>query len=200
MLTVALTGGIASGKSTVSAMLQRLGALVVDADQLVREAQQPGTKAYADIVARFGSGVVAADGSLDRAALGRLVFEDADARRDLEAITHPRVRELIAERLVEAEAGGASVAVVDIPLLFETDRAGQYSGVLLVYAAPAVQLQRLRERSGLTDAEARQRLAAQLPIDEKRARATWVIDNSGSLEATEVQVKRWWDELGSSAE
>ena len=197
MLIVGLTGGIATGKSTVAAMLRRRGARVVDADALVHGAERPGQPAYNDIVRRFGGGVLAPDGSIDRAALGKLVFDDAGARRDLEAITHPRVRELIAQEVAAAAAAGDEVAIIDIPLLFETGRADQFSGVLLVYAPPDVQVQRLRERSGLSEDEARKRLAAQLSIDEKRQRATWVIDNSGALSATEEAVARWWDEISS---
>jgi dephospho-CoA kinase len=197
MLIVGLTGGIATGKSTVAAMLRRRGAPVVDADALVHAAEQPGQPAYDDIVRRFGHGVLARDRSIDRAALGKLVFDDPDARRDLEAITHPRVRELIAREVAAAAAAGDPIVIIDIPLLFETGRADQFNGVLLVYAPAEVQMQRLRERSGLSEAEARKRLAAQLPIDEKRQRASWVIDNSGELSATEAAVARWWDEISS---
>ena len=195
MQIVGLTGGIATGKSTVARMLRDRGAVLVDADELVHEAERPGQPAYDDIVSRFGSSVVGPDGAIDRAALGALVFDDDDARRDLEAITHPRVRELIAQRIADAANAGAELVVVDIPLLYETGRADQFGGVLLVYASPAVQLARLRERSGLSDEQARKRLAAQLPIDDKRPQATWVIDNSGTLADTEAQVSHWVQEV-----
>jgi len=196
MRIVGLTGGIATGKSTVAAMLRQRGAVVVDADALVHEVEQPGQPAYEQIVHRFGPEAVAPDGSIDRAALGRLVFDDDVARRDLEAITHPRVRELIAKGLVDAAESGAQLAIVDIPLLFETGRAEQFPEVLLVYATPAMQVLRLRERNALSAEEGRKRLAAQLPIDKKREQATWVIDNSGDLRSTEQQVSQWWRAVG----
>jgi len=195
MVIIGLTGGIATGKSTVAAMLEERGAAIVDADELAHAVAQPGQAAFDAIVARFGSDILLPDGTLDRAHLARIVFADEAARRELEAITHPRVRELIAERVREAIKAGAEVVVVDIPLLFESGRDSQFAGVLVVYASPDVQLLRLRERSGLDDDEARARLAAQLPIDEKKVRATWVIDNSGSRSSTRDQVSRWWEEV-----
>jgi dephospho-CoA kinase len=137
--------------------------------------------------------VIRPDGSLDRARLGDIVFADPDARDDLERITHPRITELTGKRIAAAIAGSAPLVAVDIPLLFENAREAMFEGVLLVYAPRAVQIQRLRERNGLDEAAAQQRLAAQLPIDEKRDRATWVIDNSGDLDATSQAVDEWWE-------
>jgi dephospho-CoA kinase len=198
MRLIGLTGGIATGKSTVDAMLARRGANVIDADELAREAVQPGEPTLDRVAERFGQEVLRPDGRLDRERLGKLVFADADARHDLEAITHPRINELIRERVASALSGAAPLVVVDVPLLFEHAREGMYEGVLLVYAPVDVQLRRLHDRNHLDEAAARQRLAAQLPIDEKRARATWIIDNSGEESATQRAVDAWWERYGPS--
>jgi dephospho-CoA kinase len=191
---IGLTGGIGSGKSTVARMLAGRGAAVVDADLLAREVVEPGQPALAEIAAEFGPSVLLPDGRLDRAALGAVVFADAARRERLNAITHPRVGALMQERIAAALASGAPLVAVDIPLLFEGARRSQFEGVLLVWVPPEVQLRRLVERDGMAEAEARARIAAQMPIDEKRALATWVVDNAGPLEATEAQVERWWRE------
>ena len=193
MRLIGLTGGIATGKSTVDRMLAAHGATVIDADELAREAVRPGEPTLDRVIERFGADVRGPDGSLDRGRLGKIVFADSDARHDLERITHPRIIELTQERVAAALAGTAPLVVVDIPLLFENAREGMFEGVLLVYAPPDVQVRRLRERNDLDETAARQRLAAQLPIDEKRARATWIIDNSGEDDATQRQVDAWWD-------
>ena len=195
MRLIGLTGGIATGKSTVAALLAERGATVIDSDQLAREVVEPGEPALAEIERRFGPGVIDRTGALDRAALGAIVFADPEARRALEAITHPRIAELTRQRIADAAARDASVVIVDIPLLFENNREDAVEGVLLVYAPEAVQIRRLERRDGLDEAAARQRLAAQMPIEEKRARATWIIDNSGTPEETRRQVDRWWEEL-----
>jgi dephospho-CoA kinase len=192
MRLIGVTGGIATGKSTVDRMLVAHGAVVIDADELAREAVHPGEPALDAVAARFGSGVIRADGALDRTGLGDIVFADPAARRDLERITHPRITELMQERIAAALGGPAPLVAVDIPLLFENARESMFEGVLLVYAPRDVQLRRLHERNGLDDAAALQRLDAQLPIDEKRARATWVIDNTLGLDATERAVDQWW--------
>lgn len=197
MRLIGLTGGIGTGKSTVARMLSARGATLVDADLLAREVVEPGTPALAEIAAEFGPAVLRGDGSLDRTALGALVFTDEEKRLRLNAITHPRVGELMQQRVAEALASAAPLVVVDIPLLFEGNRQGLFEGVLLVWAPPAVQLRRLVERDGWKEEEARQRVASQMPVEEKRALATWVIDNSGSLADTEAQVERWWrDNVG----
>lgn len=197
MHLIGLTGGIATGKSTVARMLAARGATVINADALAREVVEPGQPALAEIRARFGDDVIATDGSLDRAMLASIVFDDVTARRDLERITHPRVRDLMQRRIADALAADAELVVADVPLLFETNGEGFYEGVLLVYAPPDVQVARVRQRDGVDEHAARARLAAQMPIDEKRERATWVIDNSGSLAETEEQVARWWDALAA---
>jgi dephospho-CoA kinase len=193
MRLIGVTGGIATGKSTVDRLLAAHGASVIDADELAREAVRPGEPALDEVAARFGREVLLPDGNLDRGRLGEVVFADPEARRDLERITHPRINELMGERIATALAGPAPLVAVDIPLLFESAREAMFEGVLLVYAPPEVQVRRLRERNGLDEAAALQRLAAQLPIDEKRDRATWIIDNSDGLDATSRAVDLWWE-------
>jgi dephospho-CoA kinase len=195
MRLIGLTGGIATGKTTVNRMLAARGAAVIDADELAREAVRPGEPTLERVVEHFGAGILHADGSLDRARLGAIVFADPTARRDLEAITHPRILELMQERIAAAMAGDAPLVVVDIPLLFENGRETLFEGVLLVYAPPDIQVRRLHERNQLDETAALHRLSAQLPIDEKRARATWVIDNRGSPDATQREVDAWWDSV-----
>lgn len=194
MRLIGLTGGIGSGKSTVARMLAQRGAAVVDADLLAREVVAPGRPALAEIAAEFGESVLLPDGRLDRAALGAVVFADAARRERLNAITHPRVGALMQERIAAALASDAPLVVVDIPLLFEGARQSLFEGVLLVWVPPDVQLHRLVERDGMAEDEAQARVAAQMPIDDKRGLATWVIDNSGPLDATERQVDQWWRE------
>jgi dephospho-CoA kinase len=193
MRLIGVTGGIATGKSTVDALLAAHGAAVIDSDLLAREVVLPGEPALAEVAQRFGGEMLQADGSLDRARLGALVFADADARRDLERITHPRISALMQDRIAQALAGPAPLVAVDIPLLFENARASLFEGVLLVYAPRDVQVRRMRERNGLDADAALQRLAAQIPIDAKRDRATWIIDNSNGLEATSRAVDAWWE-------
>lgn len=195
MRVIGLTGGIATGKSTVASMLAARGAVVVDADLLAREVIAPGEPGHEMVVARFGGDIIDADGVLDRAALAAIVFADPAARTDLEAITHPRIRTLMRDRIGVALASSAPLAVADIPLLFEGGGDAEFPETLLVYAPREVQLRRMRERNGWDEVAARRRLDAQLPIDEKRARATWVIDNGGSLQATAAQVAAWWGDV-----
>jgi len=192
MPVIALTGGIATGKSTVSGLLAARGAVIVDADLLAREVIAEGTEGLDEVMAQFGDGVLGADGRLDRERLGAIVFADAGKRRTLEAITHPRIRALTATRVATALESDSPLVVVDIPLLFETGREADFPSVLLVYANRESQLRRLRLRDRLDEGEARRRMAAQLPIDDKCARATWIIDNSGTPEATAAEVACWW--------
>jgi dephospho-CoA kinase len=184
---IGLTGGIATGKSTVAASLAARGAAIVDADVLAREVLVPGAPAFSDVVAAFGEEVLGESGAL--------VFAVPARRGELERITHPRINALMQERILEALQSSAPLVVADIPLLFERGRDDSFDGTLLVYAPPAVQLQRIRERDQLDDVEAQRRLVAQLPIDEKRARATWVIDNGGTREYTAEQVGAWWRDV-----
>lgn len=190
VITIGLTGGIGSGKSTVAELLRARGALVIDADRLAREVVEPGTPGLAAVVARFGRGVLGADGSLDRAALGRIVFADGDARRDLEAIVHPAVRSRAAE--LSALAGPEDVVVHMIPLLVETGQQGAFDLVVVVDVDPDTQLARIRDRDGLDESQARARVQAQASRAERLAAADVVVDNTGSLADLAVQVAGLW--------
>jgi len=194
---IGLTGGAGSGKSTVASMLRELGAVIVDADEATHAVYAPESLGFDLIEREFGTEYVH-DGQIDRARLGELVFNDPDARRRLNAIVHPMVREWMAARTAEALIHGASVVVQDVPLLFENGLEDLYSAVVLVYVPEPVQLQRLVEGRGLSEDRARAILASQMPIDEKRGRAERVIDNSGSREETRGQVEKVWAELTSA--
>jgi dephospho-CoA kinase len=193
MITVGLTGGIGSGKSTVAAMLVGRGAILIDADQLAREAVEPGTEAYGVIVARFGEGVVLPGGGIDRPALASVVFADEEARRDLNAIVHPAVGALMAERLA-AVASTDSVVVLDIPLLVEGGGRDRYTmaGVLVVDAPIDTAMARLIEDRGMDPADAERRVAAQASREDRLRQADFVIMNMGSLDELEAMVDRAW--------
>jgi dephospho-CoA kinase len=193
MLSIALTGGIATGKSTVCAMLAAKGAVIVDADVHARRVLEPGAEGFEAVVAAFGPGILTVAGEIDRVRLGAEVFGDDVKRRRLEEITHPLIRTSMAVETAEAIDAGAELIVADIPLLFESGREDQFPGVLLVYAPAEVQRHRLAERSGMTAEDIERRLAAQLPIDSKREGSTWVIDNSATIDETQRQVDAWWD-------
>lgn len=197
MQLIGLTGGIGSGKSTVAAMLRELGATVIDSDEGARAVVEPGMPALAEIEARFGSGLIQG-GRLDRARLGAIVFADPDARRALEEITWPRVQEWTAERLAEARERGETRVVFDIPLLFEARRPEDFSAVIVVDAPEPIRIRRLLGR-GMAEADARSRIANQIPLPEKVRRATHVIDNSGDREATRAQVERLWAEITAAS-
>ena len=191
MLRIGLTGGIGSGKSTVSALLAARGAVIIDADRIAREVVEPGTPGLARIVEAFGDGVLAVDGSLDRAALAAVVFADPDARRRLDGIVHPLVRARATE--LAAAAPPDSVLVNDVPLLVETGQASSYDLVLVVEADPATRVSRLVQR-GLTAEDARARIAAQASDGQRRAVADVVLDNGGTPEQLAAQVDRFWAE------
>lgn len=193
---IGLTGGIASGKSTVADRLRELGALVIDSDELAREVVAPGSPGLAAVVERFGAQLLRPDGSLDRGALGAVVFADPGARADLEAIIHPRVRARSRELLTAAEPG--RVVIEMIPLLVETGQAGRFDEVLVVDLPEAVQRDRLVRRSGLTEAQAEARIAAQATRAQRLAAATHVFDNSGDRGDLLEQVDRWWARAGQS--
>ncbi len=189
MLRVGLTGGIAVGKSYVSALLRELGCHVFDADDIARAVVRPGTPALDDIVATFGPEVLAADGTLDRAKLGRLVFADAEARSRLNAIVHPRVHAEQDRLLREVEARDPhGIAVVDAALLIESGGYRRFDVVVVVWCRPEIQLARLMARNGLSREEASQRIAAQMPSEEKRRYADFEIDTSEGFEPTRQQV------------
>lgn len=196
-LSVALTGGIASGKSTVARLLAEQGAIVIDSDVLAREVVEPGTPGLAAVVERFGDGVLDESGKLDRARLGQIIFGDDQARADLNAIIHPQVRARRAELIADAAADAMVVSV--IPLLVETGLASSFDAVIVIDVPVEVQVVRLRTRNGLSEAEAQARIDAQASRDERLAAATWVIDNSGTREQLDAQVAAVWDAMVDKA-
>jgi dephospho-CoA kinase len=194
---VGLTGGIASGKSTVSAILAELGAVVIDADALAREVVQRGTPGLEAVVAEFGPEVLTPEGDLDRPAMGAIVFADPDARRRLEAIIHPLVHRRGAE--LEAAAPADAVVVHDIPLLAEGGRAGSFDAVIVVDAPPDLQVARMVADRGWTREDAEARIAAQASRKDRLAIATHVVDNTGSLADLRVQVEAIYASLAARA-
>jgi len=188
VLRVALTGGIATGKSYCLAKFAELGAATIDADVLARDAVAPGSSALAAVVARFGDAMRRPDGTLDRAALARVVFSDGAARADLEAIVHPRVYHAVREWYVRLSPA-TPMAVADIPLLFETGHTHEFDRIVVAACSAPEQLRRLMARDSLSEADARARLAAQWPIEEKAARADYVISTDGTFAETEAQVR-----------
>lgn len=191
MLVVGLTGGIGSGKSTVAELLAEKGAVVVDADAVTRDLQQPGTPVFEAMVDRFGPGVVEGDGTLDRAAVAEIVFNDPAALADLNAIVHPAVGAEIARRL-EALAATDEVVVLDVPLLVEAKGAYPVAGLLVVDVDPEIAVKRLVEQRGMAEADARTRMSRQASREQRLARADRVIDNSGSLADLRHQVDDTW--------
>lgn len=202
---VGLTGGIGSGKSTVAGMLEEHGAVIVDADAIVHELQGPGQPLVDEIAAEFGQAVLTEDGALDREALGGIVFRDPDARQRLNRLVHPKVGAEFGRRLQAAKEAGAPVIVLDIPLLFESRAAGSggasamhFDTTVLVWVPRETQIQRQIARDGYASDEAERRVSAQMPLDDKRALADEVIDNSGELEATRKQVDELYARLAGS--
>jgi dephospho-CoA kinase len=188
---VGLTGGIASGKSTVSAMLREMGVPIVDADVIARQVVEPGSSTLAQVAAAF-PGVLRPDGSLDRPRLGELVFADPAARARLNAIVHPAIMTSSREQLDALQAAGHLLAVYDAALILENGLGGAMDALIVVSVPEAVQLERLRVRDGIPEELARHRIAAQMPLAEKAARADYVIDNSGTLEQTRACVGEVW--------
>jgi dephospho-CoA kinase len=193
MLTVGLTGGIGSGKSTAAQMLAGRGAVIIDADVLARDAVVRGTPGFDAIRARFGDTIMTSTGDLDRSVLAEVVFSDDDARHDLEAIVHPEVRLRIAQVIAD-HAGTDDVVVLDSPLLIESGAHRDVALVVVVSTQPQTQIDRLRAR-GMSEDDARARIATQLPLDEKVALADIVLDNEGSLDELERQVDGLWERL-----
>ena len=194
-MRIGLTGGIASGKSTVARKLEQLGAFTIDADVLARDVVALGTEGLKAVVARFGNSVLAADGSLDRSVLARVIFADPQARADLNAIIHPLVRERAAE--LEAAAPVGAVVVHVIPLLVETGQQDRFDAVVVVDTTVEEQLRRMTRRDGLTQTEAEQRVAAQASREERLGAATHVIDSSGPVRETMRQVDELWQNLST---
>jgi dephospho-CoA kinase len=193
---IGLTGGIGSGKSTVSRMFEKLGATVLDADAIVRELQSPGSAVLTEIEAAFGPQVIGPDGELDREALAAIVFRDDAARLRLNAIVHPKVADELARRVAAAREAGSTVVVLDIPLLFEGRESGEgtaarlpLDATVVVHVPEETQIERQLARDDCSREEAVRRVRAQLPLDEKRRLADFAIDNSGTLEETERQVR-----------
>jgi dephospho-CoA kinase len=198
MFSVALTGNIGAGKSTLAELFRRWGATVIDADQIVREAQEPGKPVFAEIASRFGQGVLRPDGRLDRAALRAMVTKDPAALADLNRIVHPEVHRRRRELLAEARARGDRIVVSDLPLLFETGAAEEFDAVVLVDAPEAVRRERLRSR-GLPAEELAGMMGAQLPSPSKRVRSDYVIDNDGDLPTLERAAASVWQALVARA-
>jgi dephospho-CoA kinase len=196
MTVVALTGGVAAGKTTVTDVLAVRGAWVIDADVLARRAVEPGTQALEEIQARFGPNVLDSSGSLDRGALGRVVFQDPGARADLNAIVHPRVKALYDEELATVQAGSPeTVAVYAVPLLAEARSASEFDAIIVVDAPEDLRIRRLEEHRGLSHEDARSRVAAQVSDDTRLAMADSILDASGDLERTQRAAHELYDEL-----
>ena len=198
-LSLALTGNVAAGKSTVAALFEAWGAVVLDADRIVRELQQPGTPVFRSIVDRFGPALVTAEGTLDRPALRARIVADPTARADLERIVHPAVERERRARLAAAERDGARVVISDIPLLFESGDPSAFAGVILVDAPAAERRRRLVEDRGLDPAEADRLMATQLPAALKRPRSDWIIDNDADRAALEAGTRAVWSEISRRA-
>jgi dephospho-CoA kinase len=199
MIHVALTGNVASGKSTVARLFAEWGATVIDADAIVHDLQRPGTAVFAAMVARFGTTMLRPDGALDRPALRRVVLADPAARRDLEAIVHPAVAARRKELVAEAERQGRAVVVSDIPLLFEATDPTMFEHIVLVDATPAIRRDRLIRLRGLAPEEADRMIATQMPSAGKRTRSTEVIDNDGSPGELEAAARAVWNRLEAAA-
>jgi dephospho-CoA kinase len=196
-MKLGLTGGIACGKSTIANMLAAHGAKLVDADQVAREVVLPGEPALGQIAALFGPDVIGEDGLLDRAKLGAIVFGDKDKLRQLENILHPAIRARMWEKIgAYAAEDPRQLIVADIPLLYETGQAALYDAIMVAYVPRSVQIERLMARNAMTSEQAEQRITLQMDIEEKKARADFVIDNSGTLEHTAEQIRRFWRDQG----
>lgn len=198
MFVIGITGGIASGKSTVAEMLAARGAHIIDADRLAREAVEPERPAWREIVRWLGEDILLPDRTIDRRRLGELVFKDRVMRDRLNNIVHPRVEKLFIRELEKIRREDpAAVVVYDVPLLIESGRLDRYDLILLVYVTPANQLERLCRRNNLEQEAAEKRLQAQIPLEEKKKHAHVIIDNSGSIAETEQQVDNFWRNLTS---
>ncbi|MEH7442432.1 dephospho-CoA kinase [Bacillus sp. JJ1122] len=187
-LVIGLTGGIASGKSTVSAMFADMGITVIDADIEARLAVDIGEKAYNDIVSHFGKSILAEDGAINRQKLGSIIFNDEEKRNLLNSIVHPAVRERMAQKRQKAEEANEKAIVMDIPLLFESKLTGLVEKIILVYVDEETQQERLMQRNGFSEAEALSRIKSQMPLKDKVKWADAVIDNGGSVEHTKAQL------------
>jgi dephospho-CoA kinase len=199
MLLVGLTGNIGSGKSTVTQLLSERGATIIDADVLARRAVEVGTTAHRAIAERWGTSILSSDGSIDRAALRRLVFSDAAQLEQLNAYVHPEVEQMRAALVDRARARGDRLVVCDVPLLFETRLTGNFERIVLVDAPRPVRLERLVRERGLRETEAMDMIVAQMPAELKRARADHIIDNDGTLTQLDQRVTEVWSALVQEA-
>jgi len=191
MITIGLTGGIASGKSLVAEIFRRLGAAVIDSDSIAREVVEPGATGWQSVVAKFGQDILSPDSTIDRAKLGRIIFSDRERRNTLNAILHPLIINTVRERVAAlGRQYPEALVVTDIPLLIECGLQHEFDAVIVVWSPVELQRKRLMERDGLSAAEAQQRIDAQMALNEKQAHATYVIKNDGSEKQTEEQVKK----------
>lgn len=198
-MNIGLTGGIATGKSSVSRYLVSLGAILIDADQIAREVMLPGHPVLAAVIERFGQAVLNEDGTLHRKKLGEIVFGNSAELKALNDITHPAIRQEMRERMRMFEQEQPDKLVVsDIPLLYESGLSEQFEQVMVVYVPAEIQLKRLMERDGISESDALSRLNAQMDIEEKKRRADIVIDNSGTMEETKAQILKFWHDKGLS--
>ncbi|RRJ64724.1 dephospho-CoA kinase [Paenibacillus oralis] len=196
-MNIGLTGGIATGKSTVSRMLVRKGAVLIDADVIAREIMEPGHPVLAAVAERFGQAVLHPDGTVNRKKLGEIVFASPEERKALESLTHPAIRAEMRKRMAELEAESPRrLVVADIPLLYESGLERLYERIMVVYVPRDVQLSRLMQRDGLSREEAERRLNAQMDIELKKERADILIDNSRGLDETERQIDEFWRDQG----
>jgi dephospho-CoA kinase len=195
MLKIAITGGAGSGKSTVARMFQELGAQVLDADAVARDAVAVGQPAWQELRRQYGDDYFNVDGSLNRSKLAQRIFADPAARQHLNALIHPLVARELQNRVTELESRGASVVLVEVPLLYETGREGAFDRVIVVTVSPADQVVRLRSRDRRGEEEMRGILRAQWPLKDKVARGDYVVDNGDDLAGTQAQVKKIWGEL-----
>ena len=200
LIIAALTGGIASGKSTVAHMFAEMGAHIIDTDLIARQVVEPGSPGLAKVVQTFGPVCLTSQGELDRRFLRELIFNDPKARQTLNGILHPLIRREVKRRLEQlaCEFPG-QVALVDVPLLFETGWYKKYDKIILVYVPAHIQLARLMSRDNITKEQAQKALAAQMPIDEKRHKATFLVDNSGPLDKTQLSARAVWRKLCETA-
>ncbi len=195
MMRIGLTGGIASGKSTVSGWFRRHGFPVIDADRIARQVVAPGEEGLRRVIKAFGPEVVAADGKLDRARLGAMIFHDSEKRKQLDDLLHPLIRKRMREQMATCEAQGCPVVVLDVPLLFEGPFTSWTDRTIVVYVTPETELSRLMQRDHLSKTEALARIRSQMSLEEKKRRADAVIQNDGSVASTERQLagllKQW---------
>ena len=194
-MVVGVTGGIATGKSAVVEQFRQLGAAIISADELAREIVRPGEEALSRLVARFGPGILQADGTLDRKALGEIIFADPEARQDLNRITHPAIARLAADRINALQHQGVLLIIYEAPLLFEAGAESRVDRIVVVTAPVEVQRRRLMARDGLDERAAEARIAAQMPLADKVRRADFVVDNAGSLDDLAAKVRDLCDRL-----